>query len=113
MRGYGSGARRIHGHRRLSGCRRKAHDIDTVLEPLEAAYLDGIQPIEGGDYAAAVDLLAPAAQQAPGLRETVTRLEDARRLLAAELGATSTLPRLLATGQPQSKRCANWFTRCI
>ena len=63
----------------------QAHDIDTRLEPLEAAYLDGLQAIERGDYAAAVDLLAPVAEQAPGLRDTVTRLEDARRLLAAEL----------------------------
>ena len=63
----------------------QAHDIDTRLEPLEAAYLDGLQAIEGGDYAAAVDLLAPVAEQAPGLRDTVTRLDDARRLLAAEL----------------------------
>ena len=63
----------------------QAREIETRLEPLEAGYLDGLQAIERGDYAAAVDLLAPVAEQAPGLRDTVTRLEDARRLLAAEL----------------------------
>jgi Tol biopolymer transport system component len=63
----------------------QAHQIETRLAPLEAAYLDGLQAMERGDYAAAVDLLAPVAEQAPGLRDTVTRLDDARRLLAAEL----------------------------
>jgi len=63
----------------------RADEIETRLEPLEAGYLDGIQAIERGDYAAAVELLAPVAEQAPALRDTVTRLEDARRLLAAEL----------------------------
>jgi Tol biopolymer transport system component len=63
----------------------RAREIETRLEPLEAAYLDGLQAIERGDYATAVDLLAPVAEQAPALRDTVTRLDDARRLLAAEL----------------------------
>jgi dipeptidyl aminopeptidase/acylaminoacyl peptidase len=63
----------------------RAREIESRLEPLEAAYLDGLQAIERGDYAAAVELLAPVAEQAPQLRDTVTRLEDARRLLAAEL----------------------------
>jgi hypothetical protein len=63
----------------------RAREIETRLEPLEAAYLDGLQAIERGDYAAAVELLAPVAEQAPALRDTVTRLDDARRLLAAEL----------------------------
>src|SRR5215216_246640 len=63
----------------------QAREIEGRLEPLEAAYLDGLQAIERGDYEAAVELLAPVAEQAPGLRDTVTRLEDARRLLAAEL----------------------------
>src|SRR5215203_156007 len=63
----------------------RVREIETRLEPLEAGYLDGLQAIERGDYAAAVELLAPVAEQAPGLRDTVTRLEDARRLLAAEL----------------------------
>jgi Tol biopolymer transport system component len=63
----------------------QAREIETRLEPLEAAYLDGLQAIERGDYAAAVELLAPVAEQAPGLRDTVTRLEDAQRLLVAEL----------------------------
>src|SRR5215203_4980496 len=63
----------------------RTREIETRLEPLEAGYLDGLQAIERGDYAAAVELLAPVAEQAPGLRDTVTRLEDARRLLAAEL----------------------------
>jgi Tol biopolymer transport system component len=63
----------------------RAHEIETRLEPLEAAYLDGLQAIERGDYAVAVELLAPVAEQAPGLGDTVTRLDDARRLLAAEL----------------------------
>ena len=84
-RRYRRGARRVHGHRRLSRCRRASREIETRLEPLEAGYLDGLQAIERGDYAAAVDLLAPVAEQAPALRDTVTRLEDARRLLAAEL----------------------------
>jgi Tol biopolymer transport system component len=63
----------------------RAHEIETRLEPLEAGYLDGVQAIDRGDYAAAVELLAPVAEQAPALRDTVTRLEDARRFLAAEL----------------------------
>jgi Tol biopolymer transport system component len=63
----------------------RADEIQIRLEPLEAGYLDGLQAIERGDYAAAVDLLAPVAEQAPALRDTVTRLEDAQRLLAAEL----------------------------
>ena len=63
----------------------QAHEIETRLEPLEAAYVDGLQAIERGDYATAVELLAPVAEQAPTLRDTATRLEDARRLLAAEL----------------------------
>ncbi len=63
----------------------QAREIETRLEPLEAAYLDGLQAIERGNYAAAVELLAPVAEQAPGLRDTATRLEDAQRLLVAEL----------------------------
>jgi Tol biopolymer transport system component len=63
----------------------RVHEIETRLEPLEAGYMDGLQAIERGDYAAAVELLAPVAEQAPALRDTVTRLEDARHLLAAEL----------------------------
>jgi len=63
----------------------RAHEIEIRLEPLEAGYLDGLQAIERGDYAAAVELLAPVAEQAPALRDTVSRLEDARRLLAAKL----------------------------
>jgi len=63
----------------------RVREIETRLEPLEAGYLDGLQAIERGDYAAAVELLAPVAEQAPGLQDTVTRLEDARRLFAAEL----------------------------
>jgi Tol biopolymer transport system component len=63
----------------------QAREIETRLEPLEAAYLDGLQAIERGDYSAAVELLGPVAEQAPGLRDTATRLEDARHLLAAEL----------------------------
>jgi len=63
----------------------RAQEIETRLEPLEAGYLDGLQAIDRGDYATAVELLAPVAEQAPSLRDTVTRLEDARRLLAAEL----------------------------
>src|SRR5215210_7735896 len=63
----------------------RTREIETRLEPLEAGYLDGVQAIERGDYAAAVELLAPVVEQAPALRDTVTRLEDARRLLAAVL----------------------------
>jgi Tol biopolymer transport system component len=63
----------------------RAREIEIRLEPLEAGYLDGLQAIERGDYAAAVELLAPVAEQAPALRDAVTRLEDARRLLAADL----------------------------
>jgi hypothetical protein len=63
----------------------RAREIEARLEPLEAGYLDGLQAIERGDYATAVELLAPVAEQAPALRDTVTRLEDARSLLAAEL----------------------------
>ena len=63
----------------------RSREIESRLEPLEAAYLDGLQAIDRGDYAAAVELLAPVAEQAPQLRDTITRLEDAQRLLAAEL----------------------------
>ena len=63
----------------------RAREIEIRLEPLEADYLDGLQAIEHGDYATAVELLAPVAEQAPTLRDTVTRLDDARRLLVADL----------------------------
>ena len=88
----------------------QVHDIDTVLEPLEAAYLDGIQAIEGGDYAAAVDLLAPVARagtRASRYRDTPRRCAPSPRRRAA--ARRRRCPRLLATGQPQSKRCANWL----
>jgi len=76
------------GFKAIIGYRDAAEQVDEIetrLEPLEAAYLDGVQAIDRGDYAAAVELLAPVAEQAPALRDTVTRLDDARRLLAAEL----------------------------
>jgi Tol biopolymer transport system component len=63
----------------------RADEMATRLEPLETNYLDGLQAIDRGDYAAAVELLAPVAAQAPGLNDVVTRLDDARRLLAGEL----------------------------
>ena len=76
------------GFKAIIGYRDAAEQVDEIetrLKPLEAAYLDGVQAIDRGDYAAAVELLAPVAEQAPALRDTVTRLDDARRLLAAEL----------------------------
>jgi Tol biopolymer transport system component len=63
----------------------RAREMETRLEPLEAGYVDGLQAIESGEYAKAVDLLAPVAEQAPTLKDVVTRLDDARRLLAEEL----------------------------
>src|SRR3954453_19047758 len=48
-------------------------ELDKQLEPLEAAYLDGLQAIDDGNYAAAVDLLQPVADQAPGLKDVVAR----------------------------------------
>ena len=48
-------------------------EIDKQLEPLEAAYLDGLQAIDEGNYAAAVDLLQPVADQAPGLKDVVVQ----------------------------------------
>ena len=63
----------------------QAQEMETRLEPLEAGYLDGLQAMERGDFATAVELLEPVAEQAPALRDTVTRLDDARRLLAGEL----------------------------
>ncbi|HLL51244.1 MAG TPA: hypothetical protein VK356_11310, partial [Thermomicrobiales bacterium] len=63
----------------------QAKALETRLEPLEASYLDGLHAIEQGDFATAVELLEPVAAQAPTLRDTVTRLDDARSLLAEEL----------------------------
>jgi Tol biopolymer transport system component len=63
----------------------QAKALETRLEPLEASYLDGLHAIEQGNFATAVELLEPVAAQAPTLRDTVTRLDDARRLLAEEL----------------------------
>ncbi|MGH2613957.1 MAG: hypothetical protein ACRDJC_01855 [Thermomicrobiales bacterium] len=63
----------------------RAREMEIQLEPLEAGYVDGLQAIERGDYATAVELLAPVAERAPGLAEVVTRLDDARRLLAGDL----------------------------
>ena len=45
----------------------------------------GLQAIDEGNYAAAVDLLQPVADQAPGLKDVVARLDDARHLLADDL----------------------------
>jgi Tol biopolymer transport system component len=63
----------------------RADEMASRLEPLESSYLDGLQAIDHGDYATAVELLAPVAAQAPGLNDVVMRLDDARRLLAGEL----------------------------
>ncbi|MFN8591576.1 MAG: hypothetical protein U0031_08965 [Thermomicrobiales bacterium] len=63
----------------------RAEDIEGRLAPLEAAYLDGLQAMDRGDYAAAVALLAPVAAQAPGLEDVSGRLDDARGLLADSL----------------------------
>ena len=63
----------------------RAQEMEIQLEPLEAGYADGLQAIEQGEYAAAVALLAPVAERAPALNDVVTRLDDARRLLANEL----------------------------
>jgi hypothetical protein len=60
-------------------------ELDKQLEPLEAAYLDGLQAIDEGNYATAVELLQPVADQAPGLKDVVARLDDARHLLADDL----------------------------
>ena len=63
----------------------RAKEIDTQLAPLEAAYADGLRAIEHGDYASAVALLEPVAQQAPTLKDVGVRLDDAKRLFADEL----------------------------
>ncbi len=63
----------------------RAKEMETQLQPLQADYIEGLQAIERGEYAAAVGLLAPVAERAPALDDVVTRLEDARRLLAGEL----------------------------
>jgi Tol biopolymer transport system component len=63
----------------------RADAIKAQLAPLEAGYSDGLQAIAQGDYAKAVSLLQPIAQQAPQLEDVVARLGDARRLLADEL----------------------------
>jgi Tol biopolymer transport system component len=60
-------------------------ELDKQLEPLEASYLDGLQAIEEGNYAVAVELLQPVADQAPGLKDVVARLDDAKNLLADDL----------------------------
>jgi Tol biopolymer transport system component len=63
----------------------RAEEMDDRLAPLEAGYTDGLQAIERGEYAAAVELLAPVAEEAPGLKDVVIRLEDAKRLLGETL----------------------------
>jgi Tol biopolymer transport system component len=63
----------------------RAMDMETQLQPLQADYIEGLHAIEQGEYAAAVDLLAPVAEVAPGLEDVVARVDDARRLLAGEL----------------------------
>ncbi len=63
----------------------RVSELDKQLEPLEAAYLDGLQAIDEGNYTAAVDLLQPVADQAPGLKDVVARLDDAKNLLADDL----------------------------
>lgn len=63
----------------------RAEEMDVRLAPLEADYTDGLEAIERGDYAAAVQLLEPVADVAPGLKDVALRLEDARRLLSESL----------------------------
>jgi Tol biopolymer transport system component len=63
----------------------RINDLDKQLEPLEAAYLDGLQAMDQGNYDAAVELLQPVAEQAPELKDVVSRLDDARHLLADDL----------------------------
>ncbi len=63
----------------------QAEAMETRLEPLEASYLEGLHALEQGDFATAVTLLEPVAEQAPTLRDSVARLDDARRLLGEEL----------------------------
>jgi Tol biopolymer transport system component len=63
----------------------RAKQIDSQLAPLEAAYADGLRAMESGDYASAVKLLEPVAQQAPTLQDVTDRLADAKRLLGDEL----------------------------
>lgn len=63
----------------------RATEMETQLEPLQADYIEGLRAIERGEYAEAVALLAPVAEQAPGLEDVVIRLDDARRLLAGDL----------------------------
>jgi Tol biopolymer transport system component len=72
----------------LSGYRdadTQMHAIDLRLAPLEAAYADGLQAIDNGNYASAVNLLDPVAEQAPALKDVTARLADAKRLLGDEL----------------------------
>ena len=63
----------------------RAKEMESRLKPLEASYVDGLQAIDRGDYAAAVSLLEPVAAEAPGLEDVRSRLDDARRLLADDL----------------------------
>ena len=63
----------------------RAMEMEQQIEPLEADYVEGLRAIERGEYDAAVALLAPVAARAPGLEDVVTRLEDARRMLASDL----------------------------
>lgn len=63
----------------------RALEMESQLEPLEANYVEGLRAIERGEYDVAVDLLAPVAERVPGLEDVVSRLEDARRMLAGEL----------------------------
>ena len=63
----------------------RAEEMDNRLAPLKARYADGLQAIEEGDYAAAVELLDPVAAQVPDLKDVVLRLDDARRLLGETL----------------------------
>jgi Tol biopolymer transport system component len=63
----------------------RAAEIATRLRPLEANYIDGLLAIDEGEFAKAVELLAPVADEAPGLKDVATRLNDAKSLLANEL----------------------------
>jgi Tol biopolymer transport system component len=63
----------------------RAQEIETRLAPLQAAYADGLRAIDQGEYATAVALLEPVAQQAPALEDVSLRLGDAKHLLADEL----------------------------
>lgn len=70
------------GHR--DSPRRRA-DIAADLAPHRAAYVAGVAALDAGRWVEAIAALRPVARDLPAFADAAARLEDARRLLAADL----------------------------